>query len=191
MRKNTTRVFRWILIFLAGIIFMAFIAAFIIYPPKYVFRVIAWGNSDSFDWQKFPKHPLGAAATSFQFDISPDGRISDLFAELAKVKDWDTFLEENQTQAFIVVKDGTVIYEEYFNDTQRDSIVTSFSVAKSFTSALIGIAIDEGIIKNVNDPITDYLPELAARDDRFPNITIQNLLKCHRDSSMRKTDSRV
>jgi len=75
-----------------------------------------------------------------------------------------------------VIQDGKILYENYFNDTQRDSIVTSFSVAKSFTSALIGIAIDEGYIKSVNDPITTYLPELAERDLRFNEITIHHLL---------------
>jgi CubicO group peptidase (beta-lactamase class C family) len=75
-----------------------------------------------------------------------------------------------------VIKDGTVVYEQYFNGTQRDSIVTSFSVAKSFTSALIGIAIQEGYIQSVDDPITLYLPELAERDPRFNAITIRHLL---------------
>jgi len=68
------------------------------------------------------------------------------------------------------------VYENYFNDTQRDSIVTSFSMAKSFTSALIGKAIEEGYIKSVDDPITDYLPELANRDPKFNKITIRQLL---------------
>jgi len=72
--------------------------------------------------------------------------------------------------------DGAILYENYFNNTQRDSIVTSFSVAKSFDSALIGIAIQEGYIKSVNDPITVYLPELAERDARFEKITIRHLL---------------
>jgi len=95
---------------------------------------------------------------------------------LAGVDDWDAFLEANDTQAFVVVQDGTVVYEKYFNDTQRDSIVISFSVAKSFASALIGFAIDEGYIHSVDDPITDYLPELAERDPRFDDITIRHLL---------------
>jgi CubicO group peptidase (beta-lactamase class C family) len=59
---------------------------------------------------------------------------------------------------------------------QRDSIVTSFSVAKSFDSALIGIAIEEGYISSINDPITTYIPELLDRDVRFAKITIRDLL---------------
>jgi len=75
-----------------------------------------------------------------------------------------------------VIQDGKILYENYFNNTQRDSIVTSFSVAKSFTSALIGKAIDEGFIESVDDPVTKYLPELAERDPRFNDMTIRHLL---------------
>ncbi len=99
-----------------------------------------------------------------------------LFRQLSGTKDWNRFLEANHTQALIVIKDGTVVYENYFNHTQRDSIVTSFSAAKSFTSALIGIAIQEGYLKSVDDSITTYLPELAKRDPRFKEITIRDLL---------------
>jgi CubicO group peptidase (beta-lactamase class C family) len=142
----------------------------------YVYRVLAWRESDAFDWQKFPAHPLEAAPTPFYFGRAPDKRVAALFEELASVDDWDAFLEANDTQAFIVIQDGTVLYETYFDETQRDSIVTSFSMAKSFVSALIGIAIQEGYINSVDDPITDYLPELAARDPRFNDITIRHLL---------------
>jgi Beta-lactamase len=49
-------------------------------------------------------------------------------------------------------------------------------MAKSITSALIGIAIDEGLIASVDDPVTMYIPELRQKDPRFDNITIKNLL---------------
>jgi len=54
--------------------------------------------------------------------------------------------------------------------------VTSFSVAKSFGSALIGKAIEEGYINSVDDPITTYLPGLADRDSGFNEITIRHVL---------------
>ena len=58
--------------------------------------------------------------------------------------DADAFLEETGTQAFIVIRDDVVLYERYFGEFTRESIATSFSVAKSYLSALVGIAIDEG-----------------------------------------------
>jgi len=159
-----------------GVMVLVVATALLIYPPVYVYRTLVWQGSDAFDWQKFPSHPLHAAPTPFRFAVRPDLRVAALFQQLADAKDWNHFLEANHTQALIVIKDGTVVYENYFNHTQRDSIVTSFSAAKSFTSALIGIAIQEGYIKSVDDSITMYLPELAQRDARFREITIRDLL---------------
>ncbi len=140
-------------------------------------REMAWGDSNVYTYRKlFASHPLQAATIPFHFAASPDPRVGDLFGKLSGASDWNSFLAKNNTQAFIVVHDGTVVYENYFNNTQRDSIVTSFSMAKSFTSALIGQAIQEGFIQSVDDPITRYLPELAQRDPRFKAITIRNLL---------------
>ena len=68
-------------------------------------------------------------------------------------------MESNGTQAFIVIQDGTVRHENYYNDTQRDSILTSFSVAKSFDSALIGKAIEEGFSNSLDDPIKTSLDD--------------------------------
>jgi CubicO group peptidase (beta-lactamase class C family) len=137
---------------------------------------LAWQESDAFDWQKFPNHPVEAAPQPYKFSSAPDARVALLFSQLSGADDWEAFLEANHTQAFIVLQNGAVLYEKYFNGAQRDSIVTSFSVAKSFTSALTGKAIEEGYIESVKEPITSYLPELAARDARFKDITIRDLL---------------
>lgn len=174
--RRVTRVVAWVLVGVVAVITIAVIGGLLTYPPTYVYRVFAWRDSDAFDWQKFPEHRLEAASTTYTFDKAPDERVADLFSRLAGVDDWNAFLAENQTQAFIVIQDGTVLFEDYYNHTDRDSIVTSFSVAKSFTSALIGIAISEGYINSVDDPITDYLPELAERDPRFDDVTVRHLL---------------
>jgi CubicO group peptidase (beta-lactamase class C family) len=89
---------------------------------------------------------------------------------------FDEFLASTQTTAFLIIKDDRLIYENYFNGYERDSINTSFSVAKSFASALVGIAIDEGLIDSVEDPITKYIPELQNKDSGYSAITIKNLL---------------
>ncbi len=169
-------VFGRLVIVVIGALMLAVAAALMIYPPEYVYRTLVWQGSDVFDWQKFPSHPLHASPEPYFFEEKPNPRVEELFQQLSGAKDWNSFLEANHTQAFIVIKDGVVVYENYFNNTQRDSIVTSFSAAKSITSALIGIAIQEGYIKSVDDPIPTYLPELARRDPRFNKITIRDLL---------------
>lgn len=90
---------------------------------------------------------------------------------------FDAVMEQTGTVAIVIVKHGKIVLERYYNGYQRDSIVTSFSVAKSVVSALVGIAIHDGHIASIEDPITRYLPELAATDPRFARITIRNLLE--------------
>ncbi len=170
------KILRIVGIVLASVIVVWIGVAMAVYSPMYVYRTVFWLGSDAFDWQKFPNHPLTASAQPYHFDEGHDPGVNRVFEEITGADDWDSFLEQMDTQAFIVIQGGTVRYEEYFNRTQRDSIVTSFSVAKSFTSTLVGIAIDEGFIESVDDSITTYLPELAERDPRFGDITIRDLL---------------
>jgi CubicO group peptidase (beta-lactamase class C family) len=92
-----------------------------------------------------------------------------------KSADLNEFLISTTTTAFIVIKNDEVLYENYFNAHNRDLIHRTFSITKSFTSALIGIAIDEGYIKSIYEPVTEYIPEL--RKNGFDRFTIQNLLR--------------
>jgi CubicO group peptidase (beta-lactamase class C family) len=88
----------------------------------------------------------------------------------------EEFLEESSTTAFIVLHGDDLLYEGYFNGSSREATQTSFSVAKSFAATLVGIAIEEGFISSLDDPLTDYLPELAERDPRFGDITLRHLI---------------
>ena len=78
------------------------------------------------------------------------------------------------TQAAILIQGNNIIAEYYGEGYDKASLATSWSVAKSFTSTLIGIAIDEGYISSINDPITDYLPEWKGKDQ--DNILLKHLL---------------
>ena len=90
---------------------------------------------------------------------------------------FDAVMERHGTIAVVILKHGKVVLERYYNGRQRDSLVTSFSVAKSVVSALVGIAVSDGRIASIDDPITRYLPELAASDQRFTRISIRHLLE--------------
>ena len=85
-------------------------------------------------------------------------------------------LSDNGSVAFIVIQRGVVVYERYFNGYARDSMLTSFSIAKSVISSLLGIGIAEGRIASVDDPVTRYLTELRRNDPRFDAITLRHLL---------------
>jgi CubicO group peptidase (beta-lactamase class C family) len=151
----------------------------IVYSPEYISRTLRSGESSYEDYVgTFPLSPLTASQSPYQFEQAPDeAGVSSAFEAALGVEDLGQFLTETDTQALVVVKDGDLVFEGYYNGFDRESMLTSFSVAKSFDSTLIGIAIGEGFIGAVTDPITDYLPELAERDPGFAEITIQDVLR--------------
>jgi CubicO group peptidase (beta-lactamase class C family) len=161
------------------------------YSFDYVYRELFMNLGTVYDYRVLPERKLDASPDPFLFntDTSRDVLVQETFEINPDIPDLDAFLEETGTQAFLVIQDDTVIFERYFMEYQRDSIVTSYSVAKSFDSALIGIAIQEGFINSVNDPITDYIPELLQRDPRFGEITIRHLLTM--SSGLRYNDTRL
>lgn len=163
-----------------------FVAAFTVlslaYSPTYIGRMMLWQDADVQDYTRFPARDVAAAPEPFSFGepenpvATADAVRAGLAASASVTGDPDAFLEEAGTQAFIVIQDDVILYEHYFGGFERASIATSFSVAKSYVSALVGIAIQEGAIGGADDPITKYLPELIERDARFADITIQHLL---------------
>jgi len=87
----------------------------------------------------------------------------------------DTWLQETVTTGFLVVHKDAIVYEQYWHGNNKDSKATSMSVSKSFTSALVGIAIGDGLIASVNDPITKYVPFL--RDSGYKGVPIRHILE--------------
>jgi len=82
-------------------------------------------------------------------------------------------IESLDPAAFLVAWGDTVIFEEYWGEHDVDRISNSFSMAKSIISLLIGVALDEGKIKSIDEPVANYLPEFA---DEKKNITIRHIL---------------
>ena len=78
------------------------------------------------------------------------------------------------TVAYMVIKNDSIIFEEYWNGYSADSSSNSFSMAKSWISTLVGIAIKEGKIENINQRACDFLPEFCEGDNS--KITIKHLL---------------
>jgi len=79
---------------------------------------------------------------------------------------------DDALRSLLVVKDGFIVFEKYYNEGGIDKSTEVWSVTKSFTSALIGIAIDQGHIRSPDKLMTEYLPEYPA----FNDISISNVL---------------
>jgi CubicO group peptidase (beta-lactamase class C family) len=144
----------------------------------YMARLAAWGRSDIGDAQRFAARSILKHAPASVFENS---EIKSLFKTIAYTwqdqaltADFDTLMQESGTTALIVISYNEIRLERYYNGASRSTLNTSFSVAKSFSSALIGIAISEGYIRDIDDPVVEYLPELAGRG--LDGVTIRHLL---------------
>jgi CubicO group peptidase (beta-lactamase class C family) len=163
-------------------------AMYLLTPYSGFARALIWTDADIKDYEKFPARTINNAPPVFNFEKVDAATQSEYLRVLDRLAyqmspnstvsqtPFNQMLASTQTTAFLIIKDDRLIYENYFNGYERDSINTSFSVAKSFVSALVGIAIDEGLIDSIDDPITKYIPELQDKDPRYSAITIKDLL---------------
>lgn len=84
------------------------------------------------------------------------------------------FAEGQNTQGLVIVRHGVIVAEKYATSSDENSIATSWSTAKSFTSALVGAAVDRGFISAIDISASEFIPAWA--NDERKNITIKNLL---------------
>jgi len=84
------------------------------------------------------------------------------------------YLENLGTTAFLVYKGNTLVYEEYWGEHTEKTVSNSFSVAKTVVSMLVGIAVEEGDIKSLDDPVYYYLKEFKTKGKN--KITVRDLL---------------
>ena len=111
--------------------------------------------------------PLPVAARTIELPPSFES-----FGETVSTR---AFLDETRSTGLLVMHAGEIVHEQYRLGLTPETTQFSFSLAKSFTSALIGAAIDEGLIDSVDDRIVKYLPEFA--DTGWGDATIANTLE--------------
>ncbi|MCF8068308.1 MAG: beta-lactamase family protein [Desulfobacterales bacterium] len=87
----------------------------------------------------------------------------------------DEFMALNKTTGFLVIKDGVIHYENYAFGATADSLFTSFSVGKSITGTLVGMAIGDGYIKSVNDLLVKFLP--SYKGSGYDGVTVKQALQ--------------
>ena len=138
-------------------------------------RAMWWMEADVDDQYRFPARTIPAGDDPSPLPEGPEVDGLESPADTT-ARDFDGFLRRTGTRAFLILHDDRLVYERYFDGADRRSRHTSFSVAKSFLSTLVGIAIDERLIGGVTDPVTEYVPELVERDRRFESITLRDLL---------------
>lgn len=139
-----------------------------ILPSCYLTRALKYKNFDLKDINKFDTDTLKASTLPFHF-IQSD--------QLSPYKTYlDTNLATSQSFSFLVIRNDSILYENYWDQVNTNTLLPAFSVAKSFVATLVAIAHADGMIKSLNEPVTNYIPELLKNDQRFSLITIQHLL---------------
>lgn len=148
-------------------------------------RIVKYGFQDVYDFQIFPYTEVNTGEKPFQFIEGNDSllRGHTLRKYFATPGDTTTlkftdFMEMPNIYnlSFLVIRNDSILFEQYYNGHDRNQLSTVFSISKSVTSLLLGIAIDEGYIDSVQDVVTKYLPELEDKAPEFNRLTIEHLL---------------
>ena len=143
-----------------------------------IYRFVAYNFSDITDYKIFPSNKIENSNNHFIYPNSkkpfPIDSVTFTTKKSTTKKSFENLLSENETVAFLVIQNDSILYENYFSKYEEESVVASFSMAKSVLSLLIGCAIDDGKIKSINEPITNYIPEL--KNNGFDNVKISDLL---------------
>jgi len=143
-------------------------------------RFVWYNYSNITDYSIFPSRPLHKSDNPFLFTEANMNGALDQRIQIMNYKrkafSLKSYLEESPTVAFLIIRNDSLLYERYFEGYSKESDVASFSVAKSYISALIGIAIDEGKIKSENDRVINYVAELKGVEG-WDKVSIHHLLQ--------------
>ena len=111
----------------------------------------------------------------------PKGTRSSSFKELSNMTPkWEdkttlaTYMNDSHVQGVIVIQDNQIRLEKYADGINQETLWTSFSVAKSVSSMLVGVALKEGAIASLEDPLKKYINEFKGYD--YGEVTVRQLL---------------
>lgn len=141
-----------------------------------VLRTIQYNFSGIDDYRIFPQRRLSASTQPFRFT---EGDVLHANPKVSFGGKKDVFLHgllaQTDTTAFLYIRDDKIVAENYFDGNDRATPGMSFSIAKSLFSILVGCAIADGYFKSIDQPVTDFVPELGARG--FSAVTLKHLLQ--------------
>ena len=149
--------FKWFAIIIVSIIILMYI-----FDVDYLFRAVRTiyfrGYTTAFleDYTHFPNREI-KKGTAQPWNIAKDYNSIEATPILAKTH------KELQTVAFLIIKNDSIWHESYFDGFNKDSKTNSFSMAKSIVTAALGKAIMQGKIKNLDQKVTDFYPELKGK----------------------------
>lgn len=121
-----------------------------------------------YDLDKFPKRKVAKGTATEKWEKSSH------YTSKTAVSDFESYNKDLKTTAFLIFQGDSVLFEKYWGNHTENTISNSFSAAKTVVALLIGIAVDEGKIKSLDEPVSNYIPEFKRED--LSVITIRDLL---------------
>ncbi|MCB9033476.1 MAG: serine hydrolase [Chitinophagales bacterium] len=138
------------------------------FGPKHLQNGLKYWFSNVDDYKKFENN------TIVKSTLPRAWKQSSFYNKTPLTEEMESFFKERQTCAFLVIQDGKIINEHYYEDYNRNTISGSFSMAKTVNAMLIGKLIEQGKIASVNDDVKKYVPQLK----QIPNgvLTLKDVL---------------
>jgi CubicO group peptidase (beta-lactamase class C family) len=171
-RKRGLQLLAALVLIAAGATALA-VAALLAFTPLPLWLVLQGGRSTIDDHRHFLNQPIARATAASPLPASPAPLRWPGGLDVAAV---EADLAARGTVALLVARRGQLVYERYFDGFAADQPAAVFSVAKSVVSLLLGLAIEDGHIAGVDEPVTRHLPELAAQDPGFAQVRLRHLL---------------
>lgn len=134
----------------------------------YIYYALYYQFADIDDYKLFPNRTISPSENPQEWELSKNYNKKNLPKETLEM------LEELNSVAFLVIQNDSLLFEKYWDGYSENSLSGSFSVAKSFVSALTGIALKEGKIRSLDQPVAEFLPEFNSGEKK--KITIRHLL---------------
>ncbi len=161
---------RWVKKSLTAIVALVILTNLYIIVTKqfYVYTALWYNYENIDDWKIFSNRTI---ATANPEDLLRHSCYNSQTLNSKYIK----LLKDYNTVSFLAIKDDSVIHEKYWEGYGPSSQSNSFSMAKSIVSILVGIAVDEGKIKSIEEPVAHYLPGFKNGDNA--KLTIKNLLQ--------------
>jgi CubicO group peptidase (beta-lactamase class C family) len=141
---------------------------FVLLPSNYYVRRALTHWNPKIDQYTIFENRVVKAEDPNPWDFAPDVENKQI------PREFEADFAKYKTVGFVVVQHNRIIFEQYWKNYSPLSLSNSFSMAKSVISLLIGCAIDDGKIKNVNQPVSDFLPQWTSYDGKV--LTIKDLL---------------
>ena len=158
-----------VLVLLFGLIILVLYITDTDYLIKAVRTIYMKGHTTAFleDYKEFDNQSIDASSTPMPWPNHKNYNTVTVTPKLEKAnQDWGTI-------AYIIIKNDSIWFENYYDDFNEDSKSNSFSMAKSYVSGLLGKAIMEGYIKSLDQPVCDFLP--AFCEGKAAKMTVGDL----------------